>query len=61
VFLTSFFVSKHNQKFITQDTPQVSPKKSFEVVRNDEVGACWCVFLSNKKEIILCLLQQISR
>jgi hypothetical protein len=27
-----------------------------------EVGACWSsIFLSNKKEIILCSLQQISR
>jgi hypothetical protein len=28
-------VSKHNPKFITQDIPQVSSKKSFQAVRND--------------------------
>lgn len=40
---------------------QVGNSKSNFDVHYFEVGACWYVFLSNKKEIILCSLQQISR
>jgi hypothetical protein len=40
---------------------QVGNSKSNIGVRYFEVGACWSnVFHSNKKEIILCSLQQIS-